>query len=1231
MKKTIILLLVLLFTASLAFGADLNESFESGIPADWTVINNDGGTYTWGAYDVGTEAYDGDYVAHQHWETPCDDWLITPKLIPSAGHNNLSFWYMSSSSSWLEDFNVKLSTTGTNVADFTVDLGSITDAPNAWTEFTYDLSSYNGQEIYIAVQCVSDDDFYLYVDYFTGVELYVPPYPKPTDLVTTNITQTTADLGWTQSGSPTSWDIELGATGFTPTGTPTQAGVTNPYTYGSLTANTTYEWYVRANFGGGNYSDWAGPESFTTLYAPITSFPYEEGFETWQPAGWTLTSSTDDNWVQDNGTSHGPGSVYEGTYAAMYNNYSITSGNSGSLITPPLDLSSLTSPMVEFYWWNNDGSTKTVKDKKNATKDSKAVATLTIATSTDGTNYTDIETIDVYGSGADTWVKYSHAIGTDVQNLKITATSDYGLKNTFIDAFVIKEAPTNPIFAIDPESKDFGTVIAGNSSAPQTFNITNIGGGTLTINDGDITITGTDAADFVLSNEPTYPVELGANESATVDVSFSPTSEGSKTANLTIVDNRGTTDIPLTGEALPAGYVFEGFETAVPPAGWDVINTQNYDWTTVSYNQYEGEGCARLSYYYSYPSYLSSISTLVTPKLDLDGTQTLYFFAKQSTAGQTLKIQYSSDGVAFTDLETITLTTDWQEFQVDLSDSKLTGEYYLGFYGETTAASSAYIYLDNVYHPAAVPMPPAAPTNPSPADDATAVLENADLTWTNGYGTETVDVYFGTDETAVTNKEASVKVVDNLNVETYDPGTMTYSTEYFWRVVCKNSGTRFETDGPVWSFTTQENPNYGGGGVAQGGYYFANSLASDAPSAPTYSWIDISGSGTNVYADLTGGDGYAGGTEGYDIGFNFSFFGVDYTKFWLAADGFVSLGTDHDSYSNQDIPSTTAPNNLIALFWDDLNPTIPALDEAAIYYQSFGDKLVITFEKMEPYTTSATKWFTAQAILYPNGNIKLQYKEKGADMALDGCTVGIENAAGDAGVQYLYNGTGGPIFSDGKAGEIAIMFGEDESSLPVVLSEFTATFDVESGLPVLNWVTQSEDNNSGWNVYRGNYREAFNEGNANQINPQLVLGAGTTSQPSHYSFQDPYGLELIPGNIYWYFLESVDNSGESYLMGSLSLQVPEDVGEPPLPTKTTLIGNYPNPFNPVTNINFNIKENETGTLSIYNVKGQVVLTKQFEAGEHKYVWDSENNASGVYFYKLETNSYSKIKKMLMLK
>ena len=62
----------------------------------------------------------------------------------------------------------------------------------------------------------------------------------------------------------TSWDIELGETGFTPTGAPTATGVTNPYNYVGLTEGTTYDWYVRADCGG-PYSSWEGPSTFTTL------------------------------------------------------------------------------------------------------------------------------------------------------------------------------------------------------------------------------------------------------------------------------------------------------------------------------------------------------------------------------------------------------------------------------------------------------------------------------------------------------------------------------------------------------------------------------------------------------------------------------------------------------------------------------------------------------------------------------------------------------------------------------------------------------------------------------------------------------------------------------------------------------------------------------------------------------------------------------------------------------
>jgi len=77
--------------------------------------------------------------------------------------------------------------------------------------------------------------------------------------------------------------------------------------------------------------------------------------------------------------------------------------------------------------------------------------------------------------------------------------------------------------------------------------------------------------------------------------------------------------------------------------------------------------------------------------------------------------------------------------------------------------------------------------------------------------------------------------------------------------------------------------------------------------------------------------------------------------------------------------------------------------------------------------------------------------------------------------------------------------------------------------------------------------------------------------------------------------------------------------------------NFPNPFNPVTTISFDIKEGETGKFEIYNLKGQKIASELFEQGSHSYIWNAEGFASGVYFYKLQTASYSKVNKMLLLK
>ncbi len=94
-----------------------------------------------------------------------------------------------------------------------------------------------------------------------------------------------------------------------------------------------------------------------------------------------------------------------------------------------------------------------------------------------------------------------------------------------------------------------------------------------------------------------------------------------------------------------------------------------------------------------------------------------------------------------------------------------------------------------------------------------------------------------------------------------------------------------------------------------------------------------------------------------------------------------------------------------------------------------------------------------------------------------------------------------------------------------------------------------------------------------------------------------------------------------------------------LPTITSLLGNYPNPFNPSTTISFSLKEKTKVKLEVYNVLGQKVRTlveKDLPAGMNQVNWNGVDNSgrsvsSGVYFMRMEAGRYSSTKKMIMIK
>ena len=109
---------------------------------------------------------------------------------------------------------------------------------------------------------------------------------------------------------------------------------------------------------------------------------------------------------------------------------------------------------------------------------------------------------------------------------------------------------------------------------------------------------------------------------------------------------------------------------------------------------------------------------------------------------------------------------------------------------------------------------------------------------------------------------------------------------------------------------------------------------------------------------------------------------------------------------------------------------------------------------------------------------------------------------------------------------------------------------------------------------------------------------------------------FVPGAIYYGIPADIRNDGEI---------IPSDV---------TVLRNYPNPFNATTTIEFTLSEEKEVRLSVYNILGQktaVLFEGQKEAGEHKVTWDAGDLPSGVYFARLEAQSYSKNVKMVLLK
>ena len=220
------------------------------------------------------------------------------------------------------------------------------------------LGAYAGQTVQFRFRGIRGTSYTgdMAIDDFRVFEM--PSCPAPQNQTVAGITGTSADLGWTEMGSATMWDIEMVPAGTPPTGTPTAAGVTsNPYTYGGLNPITSYDWYVRADCGG-SQSTWTGPNTFTTACATVSTFPWCEDFENGGsiPACWYEDPGFTAGWLFRTSMTYGPtGDHTTGSgYFATIDDSSPYTSTPSVLVSPVFDVTGLTTPIVRFWYWIGD-------------------------------------------------------------------------------------------------------------------------------------------------------------------------------------------------------------------------------------------------------------------------------------------------------------------------------------------------------------------------------------------------------------------------------------------------------------------------------------------------------------------------------------------------------------------------------------------------------------------------------------------------------------------------------------------------------------------------------------------------------------------------------------------------------------------------------------------------------------------------------------------------------------
>jgi hypothetical protein len=315
----------------------------------------------------------------------------------------------------------------------------------------------------------------------------------------------------------------------------------------------------------------------------------------------------------------------------------------------------------------------------------------------------------------------------------------------------------------------------------------------------------------------------------------------------------------------------------------------------------------------------------------------------------------------------------------------------------------------------------------------------------------------------------------------------------------------------------------------------------------------------------------------FDMGLEFPYYGAVYDQLRICTNGFITfdIGSAADPYTNQPMPSTDAPDLMVAPLWDDLNPSNGG--DIYRYHDAANDRYIVQWDGVPHYYDEGS--FTFQVLLYASGVIVFQYE---AITYGDECTVGIENQDASDGLQVTYNAE------------------HIENGMAILLS-------AGSLVPWLDYTPLAGTVGPGETVM------------ADVLFDATGLGLGDFAAVLSFLSNDVSVTQLdMPVTL----TVSDDTT---------------PVEETPLAFR--FAGAAPNPFNPATTLRFSLPAAGHAELKLYDVQGRLVrslIDGHLAAGPGEVRWDGRDQrgrqvASGTYFARLMAAGHTSVKSLVLVK